>query len=159
MKTEQFGRHTVTLFESIDELPIDRFTSWNKYMMIDNSIGSTFEDIDNIHLRQLASVIDDKQKALQQIANLRELVYSIINGVNYQHHAFCCLVHSIDGVEMSDYTDTGIKETLKRLDKIGLTNNDIKKKIHPVKKYCMRILNQFSLSISTVVRNIITTRK
>jgi hypothetical protein len=149
MITERLGRHTVKLWETIDELPIDRFTAWNKYMMIDSSIGSTFEEIETKHLNQLVSIIDDKSKALQQIANLRELVFSVLNKVNYQHHAYCCMVHSIDGEEMTDYSDTGIKEMLKRLDKIGVTNGNIKKKMNPLKKVFIQISKRFSQISST----------
>jgi hypothetical protein len=136
MITERYGRHTVVTWETIDELPIDRFTSWNKYMMIDGALGSSFMDIDTVHLQQLVSIIDDKAKALQQITNLRELVFNVINKLNYKHHAYCCLVHSIDGELITDYSDTGIKETLDKLAKIGMSNGAIKKKIVSAKKYC-----------------------
>lgn len=144
MKTEQYGRHKITFYESIDELPIDRFTAWNRYMMIDTNLGATFEDIDRVHLSQLASVLGDTAKSSQVVANLRELVYSLDNRLNYNHHAYCCMIAAIDGVAVDDYTDNGIKETLKRLDKIGVTNRDIKKKMNLLKKAYTRILKVFS---------------
>jgi len=153
MKTERFGKHTVMLYETIDELPVDRFTAWNKYMMLDGALGSTFEDIDRLHLSQLTMVIDDKAKALQQITNLRELVFSLVNQVNYQHHAFCCMIYSIDGDLIIDYTDTGIKETLVKLNKIGATNGDIKKKIHHGSSLFTKLWNGFFQNSSTDPRN------
>jgi hypothetical protein len=122
-------------WESIDELPIDRFTAWNRYMMLDNSIGSTFDDIDRIHLSQMAAVVDDKVKVIQQIANFRQLVWGIINSVNYQHYAYACLVHSIDGEEMTDFTESGVQRTIARLAKIGVPNGMVKKKISIAKKF------------------------
>lgn len=159
MITQRFGKHTVTLYETIDELTIDRFTAWNRYMMIDGALGSTFEDIDRLHLSQLLSVLDDKTKAVQQVSNLRELVFSIINGINYQHHAYCCLVHSIDGIELSDYSDSGIKETLDKLAKIGVSNGTIKKKIQRAKLFCMALWKKCSPISSTGRRNTIIGKK
>lgn len=153
MITQRIGRHTVTLYETIDELDIDRFTAWNKYMMIDGALGSTFDDIDRLHLSQLMSVLDDKTKAVQQVANLRELVFSIINGINHQHHAYCCLVHSIDGIERSDYSDSGIKETLAVLAKIGVSNGMVKKKIQKAKQFCTALWKKYSPISSTGRRN------
>jgi hypothetical protein len=153
MITQRYGKHTVTTYETIDELPIDRFTAWNKYMMIDGALGGTFEDIDRLHLSQLAAVLDDKAKAMQQIVNLREMVYSIINGMNYQHHAFACMVHSIDGSPVTDYTDSGIKETLSRLAKISVPHGTIKKKIQSMKRFCMAAWKRFSRISSTDRKN------
>jgi hypothetical protein len=153
MITERYGRHTVTMWETIDELPIDRFTAWNKYMMIDGALGSTFEEIDQLHLSQFVSVLDDKAKAMQQVVNMRELVFNIINGINYKHHAYCCLVYAIDGVEAADYSDSGIKETLARLAKIGVSNGAVKKKILRAKKFCTEAWKRFSRISSTARRN------
>lgn len=155
MKTERIGKHTVTMYETIDELTIDRFTAWNRYMMIDGALGSTFEDIDRLHLAQLVSVLDDKSKAVQQVANLRELVFGIINGINHQHHAYCCLVYSIDGVERSDYSDSGIKDTINKLAKIGVSNGMVKKKIQNAKRFFTALWKKCSRISSTGRRNTI----
>ena len=159
MRTQHFGRHTVTTYETIDELPIDRFTAWNKYMMIDGSIGSTFEDIDRMHLSQLAMVIDNKDKAMQQVSNLRELVFNLVNQVNYAHHAYCCLVHSIDGVPVTDYSDTGIKDILARLAKIGVSNGTVKKKIPIAKRLFTTLWNAYFRISLTGRRSTITGRR
>jgi hypothetical protein len=158
MITERFGKHSVTTWQTIDELPIDRFSSWNKYMMLDGALGGSFEDIDRLHIATIAQVLDDKQKAMQQLMNLRELVYGVISGVNYQHRAYCCLVHSIDGVETTDYSDTGIGETLKQLSQIGVSHGDVKKKTRIAKKLYSVLWKSYFRIISTVRRNTITTK-
>ncbi len=128
MITFDFSGHKLKMWESIDEMPISRFMAYNKYMMISGALGSTFEDIERVHIGPLVQVMDDKQKALQQVANLRELIYNILQGVNYSHSAFVTMIHSIDGEPIEDMSESGIEEVKKRLNKIGLTNEDIKKK-------------------------------
>lgn len=157
MKEIAVKKHKILLWETIDELPIERFMAYNKYLMISGALGSTFEDIDANHLHQLVTVIDDKVKVIQQVTNLRELIYNIINEVNYDHHAFACLVYSIDGEVMSDITDNGLKRTLKRLSDIGISNADVKKKTKKSRKpFSLNWKRYFRIN-STGARNTTTT--
>ena len=128
METTKYGKHEIKMWVTADELPIDRWTAFNKYLMLDGIIGNSFEDIDGTHLRTISLLHDDKEKQLQAIQNLRELIFAIENRVNYQHHAFAVFVHSIDDKLTDDISDSGIKDTLAKLAKIGVTNSDIKKK-------------------------------
>lgn len=128
MITFDFDGHKIKMWESIDEMPISRFMSYNKYMMIGGSFGSTFEDIDRVHIASLVQILDDKVKALQQINNLRELIFNVLKGINYEHSAFVTMIYSIDGELVTDMSESGIEEVKKRLNEIGLTNEDIKKK-------------------------------
>lgn len=129
MITFDFSGHKVKMWESIDEMPISRFMAYNKYMMIGSAFGSTFEDIERTHIASLVQILDDKAKALQQIINLRELIFNALQGINYEHSAFVTMIHSINGDLVTDMSDSGIEDVKKRLNEIGLTNEDIKKKM------------------------------
>lgn len=129
MKTFKFGTAEIKMYVSADELPIDRWTMFNKYLMLDGIIGNSFEDIENKHIRTMFEIIDDKPKLTQCLKNLRELIYNISSSITYQHTAFCTFIHSINNELKTDLSESGIQETLKQLAKIGLTNEDIKKKI------------------------------
>ena len=46
MKTVKIGKHTVELYDTIEELPVIRFHKYQKYLLVDSGIGSTIEDFD-----------------------------------------------------------------------------------------------------------------
>ncbi|MCK9220201.1 MAG: hypothetical protein M0P47_09155 [Bacteroidales bacterium] len=128
MITTEVNGHKIVTWDSIDEMPINRYSAFNRMMMLSEGLGSSFSDIENNHIRPLVQIIDDKGKALQQIANLRELVFNLLNEVNFEHRAYCVLIHSIDGKELTGFSESDIDTTIKRLAEIGLTHNEIKKK-------------------------------
>ena len=120
-------RTKVLLYADIDQLPADRFSKVNKYWMLNDELGSSFEDIDRIHITRIALSLHDKAKAKKVLDNLRVLIYNIINEVNPESLAFACLIHSIDGVELTDLSDENLKRVIKYLSEKGLTVDIVKK--------------------------------
>lgn len=120
--------HSIEMFDDIDQLPIERFNKANKYWMLDDNIGSSFTDIDRTHISRIILVADNKEKVLKEIENLRILIYNVISEVNPSHMAFACLVETIDGEQVGDYSEEGIRRTLKRLSDLGFTAESLKKK-------------------------------
>jgi hypothetical protein len=129
-----FKRTKIVLHDDIDQLLIDRFNKINKYWMLNDNIGSTFQDIDNTHIAKLLLVADNKDKVVKEVENLRILVYNIINEVNPNHMAFACLVASIDDEVNDDLSEVGIRKTLKRLSDAGVTEYLLKKKMREVRE-------------------------
>jgi len=125
MKEIKLKRQTILLYDDIDQLPIEVFNKVNKYWMLHDNIGSSFEDIDSTHLAKLFLLINNPEKLKKELENLRILVFNIINEVNPRHMAFAALIYSIDNKEITDRSDEGLKRTLKRLD---ITEGDLKKK-------------------------------
>jgi hypothetical protein len=117
------------LFESIDDLPAENYSYFNKYLLIDSGIGSDFTEIDTLHLNTISSLIKDPQKLAGEVQNLRSLVWNIINGVNLKHLAFGCLIHSVDGRQVTDLSADNLKSILKTLSEHGLTEAVLKKKL------------------------------
>ena len=92
MRTEQFRGHTVKIYEDVDEMPIRRFQRFNKCLLYDMGIGSDFSDVD-VHMARIASYIPkDPAKALQELENMRNNLYYIVQGVSPRHMAFAALV-------------------------------------------------------------------
>ena len=125
MKEIRLKRQVLLLYDDIDQLPIERFNKINKYWMLHDNIGSSFEDIDGTHLARLFLLINDPVKLKKELENLRILVFNIINEVNPKHLAFAALIFSIDGKEMTDISDEGLRRTLKML---VITEGELKKK-------------------------------
>ena len=42
----RIGKHKVRIYESIDELPMERFHRYNKYLLIDAGLGSDISTLD-----------------------------------------------------------------------------------------------------------------
>jgi len=137
MITEKFNGHKIVLFDSIENLPINRFQAFQVALSIDSGIGGDMESVGS-HITMLGKYItsDKKEEALQQLANFQQSLIFVISNINPKHNAFACLVHSIDGQERTDISESGIKETLEILakqkftaGKIGQLLNTLKKKI------------------------------
>ena len=116
------------IYTDIDQLPAERFSKVNKFWMLHDELGNSFEDIDRIHMTRLVLSLDDKDKARRVIDNMRVLIYNIINEVNPESLSFACLIHSIDGVEVTDLSDENLKRIIRYLSDRGLTNDILKKK-------------------------------
>ena len=129
--TEQIiNKHTVVFHDDIDQMTIGQFNRVNKFWMLSDDLGDDFADIDQMHIARLMLVAGDKSKTVRELQNLRILINNIINEVHPGQMAFACLIHSIDGEIVKDYSDDNLKRILKLLDpKVG----DVKKKRH-VKK-------------------------
>jgi len=130
METIKKGQHTITVYDDPECLPVDNYYRFNKYLLLDSSLGSSLEEFSTKHLNSLYVLIqnDKKQEAITQVNNLRQLFFQTINEVNVSQLAFTCLVHSIDGRKVEDYSESGLKAIRDEIGKIGFTQDELKKK-------------------------------
>lgn len=130
METLKKGSNTVVIYDDPECLPADNYYKLNKYLLLDNSIGSSVEDFTVKHLNVLYALInnDKKAEAITQINNLRQLFHLTISEINVAQMAFACLVHSINGIRIEDYSESGLKEISHRIGAIGFSQKELKKK-------------------------------
>lgn len=116
MKNLLINKKIVRVYDSIDEMPIVNFQKYNKYLLIDSGIGSDADDID-AHIVKIAKFIkaNNNKKALQELQNMRQNIYMVNNEISPKYLAFAALIHSIDGKEVNDLSDDGLKKLLKDL--------------------------------------------
>lgn len=119
MKTLLLNKKIIKVYDSIDEMPIVNFQKYNKYLLIDSGIGSDADDIDS-HIVKIAKFIKagDNKKALQELQNMRQNMYMVNNEISPKYLAFAALIHSVDGKELTDLSDDGLKEVLNEIKKI-----------------------------------------
>lgn len=112
MRTVRLGKHTVTLYTSIDELPMERFHRYNKMLLIDAGIGSDITAFD-AHIEKVVRYIQngDKENAAKELENMRQNVYVIQTEQSPQNMSFAVLVNSIDGKACDDISDEGLERT------------------------------------------------
>lgn len=116
MKSLLINKKIVRVYDSIDEMPIVNFQKYNKYLLIDSGIGSDADDID-AHIVKIAKLIkaNNNKKALQELQNMRQNMYMVNNEISPKYLAFAALIHSIDGKEVNDLSDDGLKKLLQDL--------------------------------------------
>lgn len=119
MKNLIVNKKVVRVYDSIDEMPIINFQKYNKYLLIDSGIGSDVDDID-AHIARIAKFIksNNAKKALQELQNMRQNMYMVNSEISPKYLAFAALIHSIDGEEVNDLSDDGLKNVLARLKEI-----------------------------------------
>lgn len=113
MKSLLINNKVIKVYDSIDEMSIVNFQKYNKYLLIDSGIGSDVDDIDS-HIVKIAKYIksNNSKKALQELQNMRQNIYMVNSEISPKYLAFAALVHSIDGKEVNDLSDDGLKELL-----------------------------------------------
>lgn len=119
MKSLLINKKIVRVYDSIDEMPIINFQKYNKYLLIDSGIGSDADDID-AHIVKIAKYIksNDNRKALQELQNMRQNIYMVNSEISPKYLAFAALIHSVDGKEVNDLSDDGLKKLLQDLKEV-----------------------------------------
>lgn len=115
MKSLVLNNIPIEIYDSIEEMPIVNFQKYNKYVLIDSGLGSDIEDIDE-HLVNLAKLIKtDLKKATQELQNMRQSMYMIVNEISPKYMAFAAIIHSFDGKKVTDLSEDNLKAMLAKL--------------------------------------------
>lgn len=119
MKSLLINKKIVRVYDSIDEMPIVNFQKYNKYLLIDSGIGSDADDID-AHIVKIAKYIksNNNKKALQELQNMRQNIYMVNSEISPKYLAFAALICSVDGKEVNDLSDDGLKKLLQDLKEV-----------------------------------------
>lgn len=132
MKEIKLGKHTIKMYDSVEELPIYRFHRFNKMILLDSGIGSDMSDVDK-HLARLMQLVgDDVSKAMTEIENLRQNIFMILENCNPGHLAFASLVTEIDGTKYDDLSDDGLQRVVDMLGDI--THSEVAATMRAAKK-------------------------
>lgn len=125
----------IQVYNDIKQLPIGRYNELQKYLLLDGGVGSTIEDVGARYSRLHAYLAEKKiDEAKKEAENLYYTHYSILEKLNYRSRAFCCLVYSVQGLVLEDYTEDGIKTTLSILEETDLTQDLLERTLHAAKK-------------------------
>ena len=133
MVTQQIGKHTVEIFDSIEELPIVRFHKYQKLLLVDAGIGSDIEAFDQRIEKTRRFLMSGKpEKAQQELENMRQCVFLIQNGINPKHRAFAVLVAKIDGRECTEISDDALDKIMEALNDVPVS--ELTARLDAVKK-------------------------
>ena len=125
----------VIIYDNINEMPISRYSDFQRGLMIDAQIGSTIQDFDKIFNQAVQFMDGEKYTDVTQLLlNVRTGIYLAQQGQSPTNYAFASLVKSIDGVRIIDYSEDGLSKILEELDKLGLPQAKLNELLEDVKK-------------------------
>ena len=118
MREVRIGKHRVRLYDSIDDLPMERFHRYNKMLLIDAGLGSDITAMD-AHVEKVVRFMrgGDIDSAAKELENLRQTVYLVQTEQSPRNLSFACLVAEVDGKDCNDLSEDG-------LEKVRLLLND-----------------------------------
>jgi hypothetical protein len=103
MRTETIKGRKVRFYDSIENLPIDNYTEFNRFVVLDAGVGSDIDAI--VKHNQTAINYMDAGKidlAKQILRNQNEAYYFILSNQNLEFLSFRQLIHSIDGEDPTE---------------------------------------------------------
>lgn len=132
----KIGSIKLSLFDSIEDLNFERFSKFNKYMMLDAELGSSLQDFDRLVVRVDEFIRKEMfEDARKELMNMRITYNNILEEKAPKGLAFAIMIKSINGKSLVDTSKDNLVKVLQRLSKEGLTikqvheaNQEIKKK-------------------------------
>lgn len=135
MKKVKIGKNEVCFYDTPEMMPMRRYQRFNKFLMIQNEVGSDFEDYNRRSAKGIAFLKQGLVKeAIQELSNQRQMVFNSFQEYSPQGRALAILVYSINGVVFDDYSKDGLDQVLDKLEKIGFTQSQSTKTVDEVKK-------------------------
>jgi hypothetical protein len=130
----------VYIRETPRELPINRYTDYQKYLIQAAGIGSTVGEVER-HFNKLYSFLSSGQveNAARESQNLLYNIHLNINKIDIDSFAFLCLVDSVqergkDPEKIRDFSEAGLLRLCERLGGYGLTKGQVLEILGEVKK-------------------------
>lgn len=125
--------HKVSLYNSIDELPIDQYNLFQCYLIQDLGIGreNLISMISEANTYLLNEQYDEASKIL---TNYYRNIDNKLNQVNIKWLSFGCLLDSYDDEKVYNYSKENLESILDKLSNSGLNMDVIKKQVPDIKK-------------------------
>lgn len=125
MRELKIGKHSLKIYDSIEELPIIRHHKFSKLLLVDAHVGSDISDFD-AHLERVFRYIRTKKTDLaeKELMTLRQNVFFIQSEVSPKHLAFAALIHTLDGVENNDLSDESLKALVAKISDVTVGELD-----------------------------------
>lgn len=135
MKIININNNIIELYSDIKDLPIKKYRSFQKYILIDIGIGTTIDDISK-HFEKLHFFLSSNKNdhAIKEAENLHFAFYEMLNEIDYKCYSFCCLIHSINGNRVENLSEEYLDKIIEDLNDIGVTQKIVDEYIDEVKK-------------------------
>ena len=131
MKIIKSGDHEIKVFSSAREMPIGRYSDFQKYLSSRTGIDGL-----NITLNKAKAYLQEGklEDSEIEINNAITGVLSLQSGVDVLSYGFAIMVVEIDGKMANDTTIEGLNSTLEKLRDIQITQQDLEDSVIDLKK-------------------------
>lgn len=111
MKKQKLNGHQVTMYDSIDELPITRFHAFNKMLLLDSGVGGDVEAV-KTHITSIYSHVkrEDWKALVAELENYHQNLVFVVQNLSPRYLAFAALVATVDGEAVNDMSTAGLRE-------------------------------------------------
>ena len=136
MLTETYNGHTIELYDSVQDLPIDRFQTYNLNLLIDAGVGSDVNSL-NIHSSNIIRLAKtDPDGVIKEAFNLQNNIQMILTKTSPKLLSFAALVKSIDGkpTTSEEVTGSAASKVVDRLARTKITMSVVDRILGAVKK-------------------------
>jgi len=136
MRTIQTSQGSFKISDSIKELPIHRFSEFQKYLLQDSGIGSTIEEVYK-HSEKLDIFLaaNKVQEAINERANQHFNFFYMLNQISITHLTFAVFVDAIDDQPVTDHSESNLRQVCDRLGRVnGLQRQELETILEDIKK-------------------------
>ena|ERR1700761_5198603 len=125
----------IKIYSSGSELPIDRYMQFQKYLILESSIGSDVTKINERYQRISAFIQEGKlEDALRENENALIAIRTALSGVHYTSMAFACLCKEVGKECAEDISEEGLQRTVELIQASGITAGDLDSAVEEIKK-------------------------
>ena len=162
MKTIILAGKTVKHYDSVGDLPYDRFIRFNAMLMIDSAASPDGESISNKLTKFKALVAEGKfHESVIQANNINQAFDFAVTNVSPKMLAFAALVVKVNDSTRDDLSDNGLDETSKLYQKeknsiLTAIFEAVKKKIYEEIKNLKSGIDGESLMFYEIVKQYIS---
>jgi hypothetical protein len=135
MTTLEHSGVRVVYYSTSKEMPAARWKDFQKYLYEDYGVGSNMQALDMRLANTFQFIANDmKEKALQELYNLRMTANYVINKLSIKSFALAIIIHELDGQVLYDTSEAGLHKVVEKLEKlqqqvIEHIVEDVKKKL------------------------------
>lgn len=127
--------NTIEYYDSMADVPIDRFVMYNYMLSVDAGLGSDMDGV-NAKIDPLFAMLDrkDYDSIRNQLINMKQNMAFVVAKQHPKMMSFAALVERINGQSWEDQTEEGLMRCVKKMGAIGISWGTVKFLIDQVKK-------------------------
>ena len=104
----------LSLYDSIKEMPIEKWNKFLSMMIQDSELGPSFDSASHKLSLMVAMVNEGKLEDFNEVVrNIQLQLYYVFKGINPKIHALCQRIHAIDGQVIQEIPEEMIDEISK----------------------------------------------
>lgn len=147
IKLSGFPKTVISVYDSIKEMPIDRYTELQKMIFYEIGVGSSIEDF-NKHFSKLIAYVGsgEKESAMQEMKNMYNGYFNAINKLSPYSFAFSCMIDNVNGRKYEGISMEEHRDMVALLAKKGLKYEQVNDTLEEVKKNFIQSLDGTFLS-------------